>query len=200
MRLVALALAAASLLATPGSARAQSAQASASGSASAGASDSGGICFGCDPYYYQTTWWWNVYASGGVGGALDGHHDALFFGRFGPAIGFGDGDWAWMLQLDYDVSAQSQAAFDSGLWAIYDGVLWVQAGGLVDLDAGHVHAGARLALGWTLFGVEAQARRYDPSTQLGDVFALYGTITVPYGLAQKLLYLPELPGGGTIYP
>lgn len=46
----------------------------------------------------------------------------------------------------------------------------------------------------------AQARRYEPSVGLGDVVALYATITVPYGLAAAVIGLPRLPGGGVIWP
>lgn len=56
--------------------------------------------------------------------------------------------------------------------------LWAQAGALFD---GGAHPGAMGAIGWSLFGVEAQYRVYD-KYNLGEVPAVYFKLRIPIGV------------------
>jgi hypothetical protein len=59
--------------------------------------------------------------------------------------------------------------------------LWCQLGALVDVAP---HPGLMVAAGWSLFGVEFQAREYD-RYGIGEAPALYGKIRIPIGVIAR---------------
>jgi hypothetical protein len=61
--------------------------------------------------------------------------------------------------------------------------LWLQVGGLLDIDA---KPGFMAAVGWSLFGVEFQQREYDDPA-IGGVSALFGKIRIPISVIAQAL-------------
>jgi hypothetical protein len=61
--------------------------------------------------------------------------------------------------------------------------LWLQVGGLLDIDA---KPGFMAAVGWSLFGVEFQQRQYDDPA-IGGVSALFGKIRIPISVIAQAL-------------
>jgi len=64
--------------------------------------------------------------------------------------------------------------------------IWAQVGTLIDFTG---NGGITLAAGWSLFGVEYQARNYD---QLGPVQAFYGKIRIPVTIIYHAVYKHDL--------
>jgi hypothetical protein len=64
--------------------------------------------------------------------------------------------------------------------------IWGQVGGLVDFTG---NGGISLSAGWSLFGVEYQARNFD---SLGPVMSLYGKVRIPVTIIYHAIYKHDL--------
>jgi hypothetical protein len=65
---------------------------------------------------------------------------------------------------------------------------WGQLGGLLNLDTrngGPVRPGLMAAVGWSLFGVEAQYRTYN-NEGLGSGVAIYGKVRLPISIMARI--------------
>ncbi len=90
------------------------------------------------------------------------------------------------LGFTYEWSPQSNATL--GLQAeilhLELGV-WGQLGALLDVGSGPVRPGLMGAVGWSLFGVEAQYRTYN-NDGLGSGIAVYGKIRIPVSILTRV--------------
>lgn len=93
-------------------------------------------------------------------------HDSLYF-SLGPT---------------YEISKLQPATFGlQGEVMHIETGLWCQIGALVDIAP---HPGFMVAAGWSLFGIEFQAREYD-TYGIGEAPAVYGKIRIPIGVIAR---------------
>ncbi|HET9953637.1 MAG TPA: hypothetical protein VFQ61_03995 [Polyangiaceae bacterium] len=153
--------------AATGSAGSSAASVAASGPASTASEplpslDSGAVAPGHFKPAYTT---WDANVEGGYGRYFP-DKSGLGFVRGRAGVLFAHDPAYYALGVTYEWSNQAPWAFgvQAEMLRIETG-LWAQAGVLIDSN---IKAGATLALGWSIFGVEGQVRSFDPE---------------PYGLA-----------------
>jgi hypothetical protein len=90
------------------------------------------------------------------------------------------------LGFTYEWSPQSNATLgiQAEILHLELGV-WGQLGALLDVGSGPVRPGLMGAVGWSLFGVEAQYRTYN-NDGLGSGIAVYGKIRIPVSILTRV--------------
>ena len=125
---------------------------------------------------------WDLNIEGAAGHAFDGAAGWSGLGRVRAGIQrFDQRDRAdakfLMVGLSYELSDVSKATFllQGEVLSLTSGT-WLQLGAGADITPRPAFMGA---LGWSLFGIEGQARWDDPQ---GAFFAVYGKVRVPIGV------------------
>lgn len=134
------------------------------------------------PSIRVTTWDLNLDA--GYGAVIDTPENRpSWFLRTRAGVLHAHDDWFYSAGLTYDivkvfrVGGYDATNFGLQLEALHVQYgVWGQVGGLVDFTG---HGGVTAAVGWSLFGVEYQARTYE---DLGPVMAVYGKIRIPVSI------------------
>ncbi|MDC3952460.1 hypothetical protein [Polyangium jinanense] len=127
-------------------------------------------------------WTWDANVEGGLGALFEDRAHLSGFGRVrGGFLRVDERSVSeprfLALGLTYELSDFSPATFgiEVETLGLASGA-WLQLGALVDVQP---RPGAKLALGWSLFGVEGQVR-WDKDD--GVVWAAYGKLRVPVGI------------------
>ncbi|MDI3283708.1 hypothetical protein [Polyangium sp. 15x6] len=127
-------------------------------------------------------WTWDANVEGGIGALFEERAHLSGFGRVrGGLLRVDERSVSeprfLALGLTYELSDFSPATFGIEVEALgLASGAWLQLGALVDVQP---RPGAKLALGWSLFGVEGQVR-WDKDD--GVVWAAYGKLRVPVGI------------------
>ncbi len=132
-------------------------------------------------YYRATTLDLNL--EGGGGYFWGNQSSAIGFGRLRTGVMFAGWPVTTCFGVTFEINNLSAATIglQAELIHVASG-LWAQIGATID---GRANAGAALAVGYALFGIEAQVRGYDevrPQTFDGNYgFALLGKLRIPLG-------------------
>jgi hypothetical protein len=130
---------------------------------------------------YERSVTWDANIDGAFGRYFEGSGKWTGFVRGRAGVLFVREPLYDSIGFTYEYSPLSAATF--GLQAEVldlDLGLWAQAGGLLDI---HARPGAMLALGWSLFGVEAQYRSFEG---YGEGFAVYAKLRVPISILTRI--------------
>jgi len=127
---------------------------------------------------------WDLNIDGGVGAAFESDTHLTGFGRIrGGLLLIDESDIASpsfsALGLTYEASDLSPAAFGIQVerMSLSTG-LWGQLGAMLDIQP---RPGFMAAVGWSLFGAEAQVR-WDKAPGEGAFFAIYGKLRIPVSI------------------
>lgn len=122
---------------------------------------------------------------------VDGAYGRLFsepdgrwtmFGRVRAGVMYIRDSLYFSLGPTYEISKLQTATFGlQGEVMHIETGLWCQLGALVDVAP---HPGFMAAAGWSLFGIEFQAREYD-TYGIGEAPAVYGKIRIPIGVIAR---------------
>ncbi len=137
---------------------------------------------------------WDLNLDFGYGAVIDTPENRpSFFGRARAGVLHVRDDWFYTAGLTYDlvkvfrIGGLDATNFGIQLEAMHIQYgVWGQVGGLVDASG---HGGVTVAAGWSLFGVEYQARTYE---DLGPVQALYGKIRIPVTIIYHAVVKKDL--------
>lgn len=128
------------------------------------------------PAGYRTLTTWDLDLEGALGSTLGSSASLTGFGRARAGIlAIRDAN-VFVLGATYEYSNLQKATF--GIQAEYiddNSGWWAQIGALLDTQP---RPGGMVSFGYSLVGVELQARSYEPQ---GVTFAVYGKIRLPIG-------------------
>lgn len=134
------------------------------------------VSFAGAPAGYRSATTWDLNLEGAVGSTLGRGSAWTGFGRarFGALV-IRDAN-VFAFGVTYECSTIQPATFGAQVEYMNDNSgLWVQAGPLIDIQP---RLGVMLGAGYSLVGVEAQLRSYEPT---GATFAVYAKIRIPIG-------------------
>ncbi len=137
---------------------------------------------------------WDLNLDFGYGAVIDTPENRpSYFMRARAGVLHVRDDWFYTAGLTYDlvkvfrVGGYDATNFGIQLEAMHIQYgIWGQVGGLVDFSG---HGGVAVAAGWSLFGVEYQARTYE---DLGPVQAVYGKIRIPVTIIYHAVVKKDL--------
>ncbi len=126
---------------------------------------------------------WDMNLDGGYG-RLYSEPDGRWttFGRVRAGLMYIRDSLYFSLGPTYEISKLQLATFGlQGEVMHIETGLWCQIGALVDIAP---HPGFMVAAGWSIFGIEFQAREYD-RYGIGEAPAVYGKIRIPIGVIAR---------------
>ena len=137
---------------------------------------------------------WDLNLDFGYGAVIDTPENRpSYFMRARTGVLHVRDDWFYTAGVTYDivkvfrVGGYDATNFGLQLEAMHIQYgVWGQVGGLVDFTG---HGGVTVAAGWSLFGVEYQARTYE---DLGPVQAIYGKIRIPVTIIYHAVVKKDL--------
>jgi hypothetical protein len=122
---------------------------------------------------------WDADVEGAYGRIFSDPSHPSGFGRVRGGVLWIRDPHFYMLGLTYELSDRSAATLGlQGEYLNLEAGLWAQIGALVDVANG-ARPGGMLSAGWSVLGVELQARSYE---DLGFVPAVYGKLRIPLGI------------------
>jgi hypothetical protein len=138
-------------------------------------------------------WTWDLNIEGALGQVFDNENRGSWFVRGRTGVLHVHDDVFLTLGATYDIVKLYRIggvdATNIGIQAevmhLQYGV-WLQLGGLVDFTG---NGGVDVGAGWSLFGVEYQARNFDT---LGPVQSFYGKIRIPVTIIYHAIYKHDL--------